>query len=78
MYADVCAISVTSYIHQRPPQGLVFGWPSYNEVTSIPDVSQHEKLYVVCEMSFNLALLSAYRGPLPQPQLTQLGTARQI
>ena len=64
-----------AFLSAMPTQGLVFGWPSYNEVTSIPDVSQHEKLYVVCEMSFNLALLSAYRGPLPQPQLTQLGTA---
>ena len=27
-------------------------------------------------MSFNLALLSAYRGPAPQPQLTQRGTAK--
>ena len=64
-----------AFLSAMPTQGLVFGWPSYNEVNSIPDVSQHEKLYVVCEMSFNLALLSAYRGPLPQPQLTQLGKA---
>jgi hypothetical protein len=27
-------------------------------------------------MSFNLALLTAYRGPAPQPQLTQQGTAK--
>lgn len=64
-----------AFLSAMPTQGLVFGWPSYDEVSSIPDVSQHEKLYVVCEMSFNLALLSAYRGPQPPPQLTQLGTA---
>ena len=40
------------------PQGLVIGWPSYNEVDAIPDVSAHDKLYVVCEMSRNLALVS--------------------
>ena len=39
----------------------------------MPQVSAHDKLYIVCEMSFNLALLSSFKGA--QPQLTQKGAA---
>ena len=49
-----------AFLSAMDSQGLVFGWPSYNEVDSVPDVSAHDKLYVVCEMSANLALLSSF------------------
>lgn len=51
-----------AFLRAMSSQGLVIGWPSYNEVDSVPDVSAHDKLYVVCEMSRNLALLSSYRA----------------
>ena len=57
------------FLASMPPQGLVFGWPSYNEVVSVPDVSSHDKLYVVCELSHNLALLSTYRRHEPMKQV---------
>ena len=49
-----------AFLSAMDSQGLVFGWPSYDEVDSVPDVSAHDKLYVVCEMSANLALLSSF------------------
>ena len=36
-----------AFLSAMPTQGLVFGWPSYNEVSSIPDVSAHNKLYLL-------------------------------
>ena len=59
-------------------QGLVFGWPSYDEVDSVPDASAHEQLYVVCEMSRNLALLSAFRAPASTQPLMQKGTGGRV
>ena len=59
------------FLAAMPPQALVFGWPSYGEMDAIPDVSKHGELYVVCEMSRNLALLSSYRDARP---LAQAGT----
>jgi hypothetical protein len=62
-----------SFLSAMTSQGLVIGWPSYNEVDSVPDVSAHDKLYVVCEMSRNLALLSSYRGDVVAKPLKQKG-----
>lgn len=73
-----------AFLSAMDSQGLVFGWPSYNEVDSVPDVSAHDKLYVVCEMSANLALLSSFSrnlnasAPLKQRGRISAATARSL
>ena len=54
-----------------PEGAIVVGWPHYQEIYSIPDVSRHNKLYLVAELSKNLALLSTFRRPDTAPPSRQ-------
>ena len=56
-----------AFLSEMPSDGLLLGWPLFDELSFTEENSRHDKSLVAANWSFNLALLSSFRDATHLP-----------